>query len=148
MYCASCGIPVTASLSFCNRCGTSLRERPETRQTGVLTALLTAITLIGICGLGIMLVGSVVLRRAADLPVDAVGIFMLFTFLIVAMTEIMLVRNVSKLIGSSQTKQQKFPVTQQPPLELHSPAASTFGEPFGSVTDNTTRTLEYARGEK
>jgi hypothetical protein len=147
MYCSNCGTPVTNGLSFCNRCGTGLKEKTESKNTGQVTAFLTAITLIGICGLGIMLGGSLVLRRGAGLPVELVGFFMFTTFLIVALTEIMLIRNLSKLMGSSETKHYFTPV-QQPPLELRPPVASNFGEPIGSVTDNTTRTLEYSRRER
>ena len=52
-------------------------------------------------GLGIMLAGALVLRKGANLPPDLVGIFMLFTFLIVGMIEFMLVRNLSKLTGAT-----------------------------------------------
>jgi zinc-ribbon domain len=146
MYCSNCGTPVTPGLSFCNRCGASLRERGESKNTGSITAFLVSITLLGICGLGIMLGGALVLRKEAGLNAELVGIFMLFTFLIVGLTELMLVRNLSKLTGSSETK-HNLPPMQQAPLELSPPAASTFGEPVNSVTENTTRTLEYARRE-
>jgi hypothetical protein len=144
MYCVNCGSPVTASLSYCNRCGSSLREKAESNKTGPISAFLTAITVIAICGLGIMLGGSLVLRKDAGMPVEFVAFFMFFTFLIVVLTEIMLIRNLSRLTSSNESRRQFTPV-QQPPLELHSPAASTFTEPVSSVTDNTTRTLEYAR---
>jgi len=148
MYCSNCGTPFTTGLSFCNRCGADLRERTESKHpTAAITALLTAITILGLGGLGIMLGGSLVLRNGAGLPYDLVAVFMLFTFLIVGMTEIMLIRNVSRLIGASEKKPQ-LPTVQRPPLELRPPAASTYAEPIGSVTDNTTRTLEYARREK
>lgn len=150
MYCSNCGTPFTTGLSFCNRCGADLRERIESKQpTAAITALVTAITILGICGLGIMLGGSLVLRKEAGLPFELVGFFMLFTFLIVGMTEIMLLRNVSKLISASAAQSNhQLPAVQRPPLELRPPAASTYSEPIGSVTDNTTRTLEYARREK
>jgi len=147
MYCSNCGTPVTNEVSFCNRCGTGLRERTESTNTGAITAFLTAITVIGIVGLGIMLGGSLVLRKEAGLPVELVGFFMLFTFVIVALIEIMLVRNLSKVTNSSERKQY-LPVTQQPPLELRPPTTTNFAEPIGSVTDNTTRTLEYARRDR
>jgi len=148
LYCSNCGTPFTTGLSFCNRCGADLRERTDSKQpTGAITALLIAITILGLGGLGIMLGGSLVLRNGAGLPYDLVAVFMLFTFLIVGMTEIMLIRNVSRLIGAAEKKPQ-LPSVQRPPLELYPPAASTYAEPIGSVTDNTTRTLEYARREK
>jgi hypothetical protein len=147
MYCSNCGTPVTSGLSFCNRCGTGLRERTESKSTGAITAFLTAITVLGIVGLGIMLGGSLVLRKEAGLPVELVGFFMLFTFVIVALIEIMLVRNLSKLMGSSE-RTHYLPTAPQTPLELRPPTTTSFGEPIGSVTDNTTRTLEYAKRDR
>jgi len=147
MYCPHCGTPTTQSLSFCNRCGASLREKGETKITGAISALLTAITLVALGGLGIMLGGALVLRNGAGLGHELIGFFMFFTFLIIAMTEFMLVRNVSKLIGSTEN-QPKFAPAQQTPLELRPPPVSSMGEPLGSVTENTTRTLEYARRER
>jgi hypothetical protein len=72
---------------------------------------------------------------------------MLFTFVIVALIEIMLVRNLSKLMGSAE-RAQYLPTATQPPLELRPPTTTDFVEPIGSVTDNTTRTLEYARRDR
>ena len=144
MYCANCGTPLVQGLSYCNRCGVSLRERTESN-TGSVTAFLTAITLLGIVGLGIMIAGPLVLRRGALLSQELIGVFMLFTFLIVGMTEAMLVRNLSKLFPPKEEKFRALP----PPVaqDLRLPQAATTGEPVpvGSVTENTTRTLEYAR---
>lgn len=146
MYCASCGTPLTQGLSYCNRCGANLREHKETK-VGAISAFLTAITLIGVAGLGIMLGGALVLRKEAGLGQELVGVFMLFTFLIVALTEFMLVRNLSKL--TSSTEQTKYlPAPHIAPQDLRLPQATPFGEPVPSVTDNTTRTLEYARREQ
>ena len=147
MYCPNCGTTITSEISFCNRCGNDLRERTEPRSTYAITAFLTAITSIGIVGLGIMLGGSLVLRREAGLPVELVGFFMMFTFVIVALIEVMLVRNLSKLLGSAE-RTKHLPIAPQPPLELRPPTTTSFGEPLGSVTDNTTRTLEYARRDR
>ena len=146
MYCSNCGTAITPGLTFCNRCGARLEEKSEPNRTPAITAFLTAITLIAICGLGIMLGGSLVLKKEAGLPEDLVGFFMLFTFISVVLTEIMLIRTLSRLMGSKETKRQITPA-QQPPLELRPPSAQSFGEPVGSVTDNTTRTLEYVRRE-
>jgi len=143
MYCAQCGTPLTQGLSYCNRCGVSLKEREETK-TSAIAAFLTAITLIGIAGLGIMLGGALVLRRGANLSQELIGFFMLFTFVVVSMTEFMLVRNLSKLTGSSEPKKY-FPAPQAMPPDLRLPQGMPLGEPISSVTENTTRTLEYAR---
>jgi hypothetical protein len=145
MYCANCGAPRTQGLSYCNRCGADLRERIQSSNTKAITAFLSAITLIGMSGLAIMLAGALVLRRGANLSQELVGVFMFFTFLIVSLTEIMLFRNLSKLSGSTEGKNYFPPPPTQPDLRL--PQGTPLGEPVGSVTENTTRTLEYARRE-
>jgi uncharacterized OB-fold protein len=143
MYCASCGTPLTQGLSYCNRCGTSLRERSASN-TGAISAFLTAITLIGVGGLALMFAGALVLRRGAGLSQELIGFFMLFAFLIVGMVEVMLVKNLSKLMGEKE-KRNYFPVPQNVSNDLRLPQATPFGEPVSSVTENTTRTLEYLR---
>jgi len=113
---------------------------------GPISAFLTAIVILGIVGLGIMLGGSLVLTKEAHLPVELVGCFMLFTFLIVGMTEFMLVRQLSRITGTIDDR-RTLP-TPQPLRELHPASANNLPEPVGSVTENTTRTLEYARREQ
>jgi hypothetical protein len=145
MYCTNCGTPNTQGLSYCNRCGTDLRERKEPANTAAITAMLTAITLIGIAGLGIMLGGALVLRR---MDPGLIGVFMLFTFLLVSMTEIMLIRNLSKLTSSAKESTKYFPPPPPVNNEMRLPAAGSLGEPVPSVTENTTRTLDYVRPER
>ena len=144
MYCASCGTPLTQGLSYCNRCGTSLRERSGTN-TGAIGAFLTAITVIGVGGLALMFAGALVLRRGGNLSQGLIGFFMLFSFLIVGMIEVMLVRNLSKLMGEKEEKKNYFPAPQTTSNDLRLPQGTPFGEPVSSVTENTTRTLEYLR---
>jgi hypothetical protein len=146
MYCQSCGTPVTAALSYCNRCGAGLRERAQPRNSGTIIALLSAITLLGLGGMGIMVGGSIALKEAG-LPPGLVVFFMFFIFVITAVTEFFLVRTLSRLTNGAETRPSLFNA-QEKPLELRSPAAASFGEPFGSVTDNTTRTLGYAPRER
>jgi hypothetical protein len=147
MYCPSCGTPVTATLSFCNRCGAGLRERVPVKNNAAIIAILTAITALGLGGMGIMIGGSIALSKDAGLPHGFVAFFMFFIFLITAVTEVFLVKNLSRLTSSTESK-PAFHNTQQKPLELQPPGATSFVEPLGSVTDNTTRTLEYATREK
>ena len=146
MYCANCGTPLTQGLSYCNRCGANLKERTEV-STGAISAFLTAITLIGLGGLGVMLAGALVLRRGANLSQELIGVFMLFTFFIVCLTEIILVRNLSKLT-SAKEKKNYFPAPSAIPQDLRLAQGTPLGEPVSSVTENTTRTLEYIRREQ
>lgn len=146
MYCSHCGTPHAQGLSYCNRCGTDLRERKESNNTGAISAMLSAITLIGIGGLGIMLGGALILRRGARLEPELIGVFMLFTFLIVSLIEVMLVKNLSKLTSANESKKYFPPAA--PMNEMRLPPARPLGEPVPSVTENTTHTLEYVRRER
>ena len=148
MYCSACGTTLAPGLSYCNRCGMSLKERTERKQTGAITAFLAAITLIGVIGLGIMLGGALTLSREAHLNEDLVGFFMLCTFLIVIITEISLVRQLSRLTATKQLKAIDIPPPQAAmPGEFGAPQVRALAESVPSVTENTTRTLEYSRNE-
>ena len=147
MYCANCGTQLVQGLSYCNRCGVNLKERSQTSSnTAMISAFLTAITVLGTVGLAVMLFGAIVLRRKANLDEQIVAVFMMFTFLLVGVTEFMLVRILSKLVGAKESKTASLPSPMTNELRL--PQHSTIGEPVPSVTENTTRTLEYARREQ
>ncbi len=145
MYCANCGTQLAQGLSYCNRCGFDLRERTESN-TAVVSGFLTAITILGAAGLAILFGGALVLKKKAQLDPELIGVFMTFTFLLVSLIEFMLIRNLSKLIGPKESKIRSLspPVTN----DLRLPQHSNLGEPVPSVTENTTRTLEYARREQ
>jgi hypothetical protein len=125
----------------------SLKERSEGRPTGAITAFLIAIVLIGIGGLGIMLGGAFTLTSDAHLKEDLVGFFMLFTFLIIAITEILLVRQLSRLTGTSAPKTIDTTQPTALPIEFRGQQPRALAEPAPSVTENTTRTLQYSRKE-
>jgi len=145
MYCANCGTQLGPGLRYCNRCGFNLRERNES-SNGPVNAYLTAITIIGVLGLGMMLGGPIALRKEGGFEDSLIGIFMLLAFLIVSVTEFMLVRNLSRLTAPKESRTRSLPPPVQQDLRL--PQASNLGEPVPSVTENTTRTLEYARREQ
>ena len=146
MYCSTCGTPITQGLSFCNRCGANLKDRSGNQNMGPISAFLTAIVILGVVGLGIMLGGSLVLRKEANLPFELVGFFMLFTFLITGTIEFMLIRQLARLTGAIDDRRYLPP--SQPLNELNPASVNNLGQPVGSVTENTTRTLEYARREQ
>lgn len=147
MFCSTCGTTITPGLSFCNRCGASLKEPTEsTVRTGAIVAFLIAITIIGIGGLGMMLGGALTLKKDAALGEDVVGMFMFFTFFIVSITEFFLVRQLSKLVSNPAPKRAPVPQLSVP-NELHAAQARGLPEAMPSVTENTTRTLEYLRNE-
>jgi predicted nucleic acid-binding Zn ribbon protein len=144
MYCSACGTQIAPGLSFCNRCGASLKEKSESRNTSSIAAYLTAVTVVGVIGLVMMWVA---LKKGAQLDQELVGIFMLFTFLIVSTIEVMLLRQLSKLVGSRDEQKSISPPAHQV-QELRQANVATLAEPLTSVTENTTRTLEYSRREQ
>jgi hypothetical protein len=91
--------------------------------------------------------GAMALKKGAQLDPDLIGVFMLFTFLIVSTIEVMLLRQLSKLIGSRDEKRVITPPLHQM-HELRPANAASLAEPLTSVTENTTRTLEYSRHEQ
>jgi hypothetical protein len=151
MFCSSCGTTITPGLSFCNRCGASLKEQPTetTVRTGAVIAFLLAITVIAIGGLAIMTGGALALKREGAMGEDVVGMFMFFAFFIVSIIEFFLVRQLSKLISNPAPKRASLPKQPAMPQELHPASVQARGLPeaMPSVTENTTRTLEYARKE-
>lgn len=147
MYCSGCGSPIAPGLSFCNRCGTSLKERSETKQTGAVPALATAMTLVAVAGMGLLLGGPIALKREGGFGEELVVLFMFLTFLIVSFTEIFLYRQLGRLTNvKNQTV--ALPVQTPVPLEFREPQPRALAEPIPSVTENTTRTLEYSREER
>jgi len=146
MYCIACGTPLAPGLSYCNRCGASLKERSETKNNSI-PAFLTAITLIATVGLGIMLGGALTLKRDADMAHEIVGFFMFFTFIIVVVTEVLLFRQLSRLTGNMEQRRVEAPAQFAPGPDVRSLPARTPDEPIPSVTENTTRTLEYSRNQ-
>jgi hypothetical protein len=139
MYCANCGTQLVQGLSYCNRCGFDVRTRTQS-STGSIAAFLTAITLLGVIGLGLMFGGALSFKKAGFAE-DFIGLFLVCMFVLVGFTEFMLVKNLSKLSGAQESKKKRSlpPVDQ----DLRLPQASNLGEPVPSVTENTTRALEY-----
>jgi hypothetical protein len=147
MYCAACGTPLTPGLSYCNRCGKNLKERSETKPTHV-HSYLTAITIIGIVGLSLMLGGAIALKNGADFHEDIIGIFMLMSFVILGIIELSLCRQLSRLNRAAEKREFAPSLLQAAmPNEIGGQQPRALGEPIPSVTENTTRTLQYSRDE-
>ncbi len=149
MYCSACGSPLAAGLSYCNRCGMSLKKQSESTPT-VVSSYLTAITLIGVGGLSLMLGGAIALKSGAQFGEEMVGIFMLMCFLIVSLVELFLCRQLSRISRAEHQTQLAPPTTVAPPIDYRAPQPRALAEPLSnvsSVTENTTRTLEYSRNE-
>jgi hypothetical protein len=146
MYCAACGTPLTPGLSYCNRCGMHLKERDSSKQP--VTAYLTAITLVGVLGLCLMLFGAIALKDGAGFNEDIIGIFMLMSFVIIGVVEFSLCRQLSRVNRAAEKRDALPPMMHAGiPNELRAAQPRSLNEPIPSVTENTTRTLQYSRND-
>ena len=153
MYCSNCATPLAAGLKYCNRCGANLKERGDPK-TGTVAAYLTTITMVGLGGLGLMLGGAIALKNGAQFHEELIGIFMFMVFMIIGIVELFLCRQLSKVIQSQTAAAQTAEMAmdfrepdRREPAELRGPQARALTEPVPSVTENTTRTLNYSRNE-
>jgi hypothetical protein len=125
----------------------SLRERDQAKPTHV-NSYLIAITIIGVVGLALMLGGAIALKNGADFREDVVGIFMLMVFMVIGAVELSLCRQLSRLNRAAEKREAAPPVLQSAnPNEILGPSQRALGEAVPSVTENTTRTLQYSRNE-
>jgi predicted nucleic acid-binding Zn ribbon protein len=149
MYCATCGSPLAAGLSFCNRCGMNLNKDRETvPEKSMAGGLITGVVLVAILGLGLIVGGSIALKNGADFQEPAVVFFMLLSFLIIGGVELMFTRQLSRALGKgrdqarlAQPAQPLFQPALMPASEARVAHLRTVPEPVTSVTENTTRTL-------
>ena len=151
MYCSSCGMAVSPSLSYCNRCGAELNakdrnsnKRSEASPESLVWAL-TSVTIVGIAAvIGLMAVMSEVVHFNTGLIV-AFSLLVFLAFLGVDSVIIWL------LLRPSREAREAYFGTQQKELttnELAESKARVLPEPSFSVTDHTTHTLEPAERKR
>ena len=147
MYCSGCGSPIAPGLSFCNRCGTSLKERTESRQTGAITAMVIAMVVVALTGMGMLFGAPISLKRDGQFSEELIVLFMFLAFTICALSEILLYRQLGRL---TKPKHEALALSAPSvmPTEFRAPQPLSLAEPVPSVTENTTRTLEYTREER
>jgi len=129
----------------------SLKERSNDSKSPVpVVALVLAMVLVAVSAMGLLLGGPIALKREGQFGEELIVLFMFLTFLITAFTEIFLYRQLSRL--TAQPKQPAAMSLAAPvalpnpaPAEYYAPQPRSLAEPLPSVTENTTRTLEYQR---
>ena len=124
----------------------SLKERNEVTPT-VVGSYLTSITLIGIGGLGLMLGGAIALKNGAHFDEEIIGIFMLMSFFLIALVEFFLCRQLSRITRQADKTRTLSTPPATPQMDFRGTQPRELAEPLSSVTENTTRTLEYSRNE-
>jgi hypothetical protein len=143
MYCSGCGSPIAPGLSYCNRCGASLKVRSEFKQIGAIGAIVTAMVVVAIAAMGLLLGGPIALKGEGGFGEELIVLFMFLTFFICGFSEIFLYRQLSRLTNPKR-EPMALPGPAVMPAEFRAPQPLSLAEPAASVTDNTTRTLEYS----
>ena len=148
MFCQSCGTESTG-LNYCNRCGANLNaliapaELAPISLTKPILIIGIVIVLLTLGGLGGIMSGTVeMVRSGAGGVSPAIPIFGLPTLLTI---DILLIRQLSKLINAALAPERRQIVRPQPPSSydprLSQPSTARL-EPASSVTENTTRFFE------
>jgi hypothetical protein len=145
MYCSSCGQETPQELNYCNRCGANLNPpmAQDKSNTTVAVILLTLmIGLLTIFGM-IAVIEGLGQLKGNGFSEGIMGMFMIFSFLILGTVDVLLVRQLSHLLGAQRQKGRALPPRQSSTRELASPThAGALPEPLPSVTENTTRLFE------
>lgn len=151
MYCSACGAAVAPTLTYCNHCGAklntekdqSLVKTTELRQESMIMSAMVGLFVLGLVAISVLLGVMKVLHFEFG-PLLAFG-FLSFLILI-SLEGILISRLFRKQAGRGKSDDASISVAHiTKELEAQSRG---FGEPAGSVTDHTTRTLDPIYSER
>jgi hypothetical protein len=103
--------------------------------------------LVALATMGLMLGGPIALKREGGFGEELIVLFMFLIFFTAAVTEIFLYRQLGRLTTAT-SQPHALPTPAAMPVEFRAPQPLSLAEPPASVTENTTRTLEYSREER
>ncbi len=146
MYCSSCGVAVTAGLSYCNFCGEKLSraksetisKSPEVRPE----TLVAAMVFVFVFGLGAITVLMGVMKAVLHFEVGQILAFTLLSFLIMLSLEGVFIRLLLRRQRGAQEAGDTVPLKGQATRELDAAQARVLPEPMPSVTEHTTRAFD------
>jgi uncharacterized protein (DUF983 family) len=142
MSCSSCGLAVTAGLSYCNRCGTDLRQKVTTRSGPSPDSLVWGIVGVTTVGLGAVIALMVIMKEVVHFSEGLINMFTLLTFLTFLLVDLLFA---FLLLRSKRSLKEGANINHlQEAIRAELQAAQTAGlaEPVSIVADHTTRTLE------
>jgi hypothetical protein len=152
MYCSSCGVAVAQNLTYCNHCGAkvnsdkadSLVKTTEMRAEWAIMSSMAALFVCGLVAIGILLGVMKDVVKFQDGPIIA---FAFLSFLILIGLEAVYI---SRLFHRRRDAEK---AADTPSLDRHSTKelearSRIVSEPIGSVTDDTTRTLDPVYEER
>lgn len=147
MYCSSCGVAVSPSLTYCNRCGAELiaKDRsPNNRSEAAQESLAWALAVVTIVGIGAVIGFMAVMKEVVHFNNGLIIAFSLLTFLAFLGVDSVIIW---LLLRPMRDARKAYSIPQQTKLTTNELAESmprVLPEPSFSVTDHTTHTLESA----
>lgn len=153
MYCSTCGKEQVQGLVFCSGCGA--RVAGEEPQAPVSEAsqnfLLAGILGLPIVGIGLIIGLVTVLKQELGFKDDMVFVVTFMCFLLLLVSEAAFIFSLLFRMRAAKRK-AKTPVAPQYPAQMKDVDLKGLPEsridPVSSVTDHTTRQLEYEAREK
>jgi hypothetical protein len=155
MYCSTCGQQIAEHLNYCNSCGARIEKNPlviSNSSSSQLAKPLAITVMMGFVGF------IAVLKIVLDNPrLDIPAIVLIVIAYLAALTIIsaMMIGHMWKTAGDIRVHAKKFNTDSdgyESPRSFRGPNTNQLGEPVqqpsGSVTDNTTRTLNEVLVER
>lgn len=167
MFCQTCGNAIIGNIKYCNRCGANVSGTiekteqpvvmmPPSKPTGIVVTLSIVTGLIVLSGLGMMIPLLIaLLKSGVEVPAITAMAFM-FLGTIFGISWLM-IRQISRALdvylhgNIGRNNQQLQDVRQPQPAQLFNRTTGQIEaprEPFISVTENTTRTLDTILKER
>lgn len=161
MYCPSCGTELLQEMSYCNRCGASLKavanqeDAPVSKvsSTGAAWAISAAVAFITLGGFALIFsLVMTIISRGRELN-DHVTAMIIASLAVILVVDWLLIRQLPRLLNVFQAKTERDEAQKQermkPELGVKSrPQIAAQREPVSSVTDHTTRTFQPAYRER
>ena len=146
MYCSACGNSINENLNYCNICGAKIDKNAlQARSASPVGVLSIAVGFFGTGGLfGFIVLLKILLDSRLDQPAVLMVLvaYLVTLFLICAV----LVGQIWRFSGNPKTESNTEPEAYAPPKQMRAVNTNQLEEarePFiGSVTENTTRTLD------
>ena len=147
MYCSSCGAKVTPGLAYCNRCGAELNSKDTgtMKNQMPLESLVWAIVVVAVVGVGSNIGLMALLKETLHFNEGMIAGFSLFFFLPFLVAEIVFIWLLLRMQRSPRQRAAGLPGVLAT-NDLADGPVRVLSQPSPSITENTTRTLEQARG--
>lgn len=150
MYCSSCGMAVSPSLSFCSRCGAEVNSKELSSNKGSEASqesLVWALASVTIVGIGAVIGFMAVMKEVVHFNEGLIIAFSLLVFLTFCGVDSVIIWLLLRPRRDSRAYLRAQP-TELTTNELAESKARMLTEPSFSVTDHTTHTLEPAEAER